>query len=572
MVVRLMRIELLGKPYNGKSVIASGQEAINLYAESNAGDPQAPVQVTYYPTPGYSIYSNPNVELPVRATYRTSVGTAYVVVGTNLYFLTEVQTLVFIGFVADRPSQIIMADNGLVVVLTDGVNGYVVDMTTNDFSQILDPNFYGASYVAFLDTFFIFNRPDTNQFYITASMSNYGMLSNTGVSNGTISGGSLYTTGIYEAVSLTGGTGTGAIANITVAGGVVTVVDIIVGGQDYLLGDVLSADANDIGGTGSGFTYTLTVMETAFDPLDIAAKSGSADPIVAIAASHKELWLIGELTCEVWIGTGAADFYFQLQQGAYIDHGCGAEYSLACQDVVLFWLMQDKQGKNIVVQGGGYKVVEISTPRLVSLIGEYETTSDAIGFCFQIADHAFYCLVFPTANKTWLYDLTTQTWSEWAWTDPDNGTLNRHRANCAMFVYGKNLVGDWENGKVLELNINLYQDDEGPITRVRTFMHLLDEGDKITYDQFIADMQCGTSVQTSEDDPDPVVSLSWSDDRGVTFGNQVEQTLGREGQTLVQPSWNRLGMARDRVFKLTWSANAKTALNGAFVDATKHTA
>ena len=27
--------------------------------------------------------------------------------------------------------------------------------------------------------------------------------------------------------------------------------------------------------------------------------------------------------------------------------------------------------------------------------------------------------------------------------------------------------------------------------------------------------------------------------------------------------WNRLGMARDRVFKLQWSAPVKTALNGA---------
>jgi hypothetical protein len=83
-------------------------------------------------------------------------------------------------------------------------------------------------------------------------------------------------------------------------------------------------------------------------------------------------------------------------------------------------------------------------------------------------------------------------------------------------------------------------------------------------------MECGTSVQTSEDDPDPVVNLSWSDNRGVTFGNKVPQTLGRQGEYLAQPSWNRLGMARDRVFKLEWSANMKTALNGAWVDSTPH--
>lgn len=566
----MARVDLLGRPYWGKSVIASGQEAVNLYAESNQGDQQAPVPVTYYPTPGSAVWANPNVESPVRATYRTSIGTAYVVVGTNLYFLTELQSLVFIGFIADRPSQVIMADNGLVVVLTDGVNGYVIDMETNDFAQILDPNFYGASWCAFLDTFFIFNRPGTNQFYISLSMSNFAMLSNSGIADGTIVGGSLYTNGSYSDVPLTGGSGTGATANITVSGAAVTVVDIVETGQGYVLGDVLSADAADIGGTGSGFTYTITEMVSAFDPLDIAAKSGSADPIVAIIAVHKELWLIGELTCEVWIGTGAADFYFQLQQGAYIDHGCAAEYSVAYQDVVSFWLMQDKQGKGIVVQGGNYQVVEISTPKLVSTFRSYSTISDAIGFCFQIEDHAFYVLIFPTENKTWLYDLTVKTWTEWAWTDPDNGSLNRHRANCGMYAYGKNLIGDWENGKILELDPELYQDEDSPITRIRTFMHMVKEGHRITYDQFIADMQCGTSVQTDEDEASPTVDLSWSDDRGVTFGNALSQSLGREGQYLTQPSWNRLGMARDRVFKLKWSANCKTALNGAWIDKTDH--
>jgi hypothetical protein len=164
--------------------------------------------------------------------------------------------------------------------------------------------------VHFLDTFFIFNRPDTNQFYITTSMANFGLLSNTAIADGTIVGGSLYTNGTYENVPLTGGNGDGATATIIVSGNTVTTVNISDGGKNYVLGNVLSASAADLGGTGSGFTYTITEMGTAFDPLDIAAKSGSADPIVAIIALHKELWLIGELTCEVWIGTGAADFLF----------------------------------------------------------------------------------------------------------------------------------------------------------------------------------------------------------------------------------------------------------------------
>ena len=53
----------------------------------------------------------------------------------------------------------------------------------------------------------------------------------------------------YLDVALTGGTGTGARANITVSSGVVTNVDLTAGGTGYLVGDTLSADFNDIGGT-----------------------------------------------------------------------------------------------------------------------------------------------------------------------------------------------------------------------------------------------------------------------------------------------------------------------------------
>ena len=138
------RIELISAAYSGRSIIASGQECVNLFAEINQQDPQAPAQVTYYPTPGTVLYVDPNFARTVRGTYRTSIGTAYAVIGPNLYFVLNNQTVVFIGNVADRLSQVYMVDNGLVMVLVDGVNGYVIDLSTNAFAQITDPNFYGG--------------------------------------------------------------------------------------------------------------------------------------------------------------------------------------------------------------------------------------------------------------------------------------------------------------------------------------------------------------------------------------------------------------------------------------------
>jgi hypothetical protein len=74
--------------------------------------------------------------------------------------------------------------------------------------------------------------------------------------------GSGYVNAVYSAVPLTGGTGTLASANITVAGGVVTAVTIYNRGTDYSTGDFLSASNTNLGGSGSGFQIeVLSTMD-----------------------------------------------------------------------------------------------------------------------------------------------------------------------------------------------------------------------------------------------------------------------------------------------------------------------
>lgn len=567
----MARFPLISAAYAGKSVISSGQECVNLYAEFVGNiDPQAPTPMTYYLTPGTSLFGkNEEYVFPSRGSYRTSRGTAYYVVGQQVYYVGSNGSLTVIGIIADRPSLVKMKDNGLVVVLVDGANGYVIDMVSNAFAQILDPNFYGADWVELLDTFFIFNNPGTNQFYISVSNADYGMLTNTAIATGILTtAGSGYVNGTYQNVPLTGGSGSGAKATIVVGGGVVTNLTITDPGINYTVGNTLSADNANLGGSGSGLVWTINTTASAFDPLDIAAKSGFNDPILSIAAVHRELWLIGNLTSEVWIGTGAADFYFQQVQGAFINHGTAAQYSMANQDTLVFFIQQNQQGNGLVVQGQGYDVTEISTPRIVKEFKNYSTLEDAIGFCFQIQDHAFYALVFPTADKGWLYDLNSKQWSEWNWLD-SNGVLHRPRINNCMFAFGLILGGDWQTGNLLHLNADIATDytnenNTGPITRIRTFPHIVGkEFNRFSSTSFDADVEVGTVEDSTET---PQISLSWSDNRGVSYGNPVLQDMGRTGEYLTTISWNRLGLSRDRVFKLQWSTNCITALNGGFVD------
>lgn len=74
------------------------------------------------------------------------------------------------------------------------------------------------------------------------------------------SGGSLYANGVYQNVALTGGSGSGAYADIVVSGGSVTSVTLKFGGNFYVVGDSLSASSSTIGSSGTGFTISVSAV------------------------------------------------------------------------------------------------------------------------------------------------------------------------------------------------------------------------------------------------------------------------------------------------------------------------
>jgi hypothetical protein len=65
---------------------------------------------------------------------------------------------------------------------------------------------------------------------------------------------------------------------------------------------------------------------------------------------------------------------------------------------------------------------------------------------------------------------------------------------------------------------------------------------------------------------DNLINLEWSDDRGHSYGSPVSQNIGDRGRYITSLQWQRLGYARDRVFRISWSVPMPTALQGAFID------
>jgi hypothetical protein len=97
------------------------------------------------------------------------------------------------------------------------------------------------------------------------------MMSSGVVDVGAIIGGSGYVSGRYRGVSLTGGSGGGAVADIVVSGGAVTSVEVTYPGGSYVAGDILSCKNSGIGGRGSGFSVPVTGVSGAGPRVAVAA-------------------------------------------------------------------------------------------------------------------------------------------------------------------------------------------------------------------------------------------------------------------------------------------------------------
>ena len=195
------------------------------------------------------------------------------------------------------------------------------------------------------------------------------------------------------------------------------------------------------------------------DPLDFASAEGSPDGVVGLIADHRELWVFGTDSVEVWYDSGAADFPLQRIQGAFNEIGCVSAYTIAKMDNGLFWLGTDARGQGIVYRANGYTGVRISTHAIEYAIAQYGNISDAIAYTYQQEGHAFYVLTFPSGNATWVYDVATQAWHERA--GFDNGEFMRHRSNCQCNFGGNIIVGDFENGNIYTFDLDVYADNGG---------------------------------------------------------------------------------------------------------------
>lgn len=291
------------------------------------------------------------------------------------------------------------------------------------------------------------------------------------------------------------------------------------------------------------------------------------DKLVGMVWDKRNLWLFGEQETEIWYNAGAAAFGiagappFQIVQGTYPQVGCAARFTIQQLDNKIFWVGKDPRGQGIVYMMNGYQPQRISTVPVEYAISTYGDISRATSWTYQEAGHNFYCLNFPSANTTWVFDTLTSAWHERAYLN--TGVLQRHLAECHAFAFNTSIVGDYQNGNLYQLSSTVYTDNGVAIVSRRTSPHIEKDMDRIFYSQFQIDFEPGVGTDGSGQGIDPNVILRYSDDSGRTWSNEKWTTLGKIGHTKHRAQWFRLGHSRARVFEVTITDPVKRILIGA---------
>lgn len=311
------------------------------------------------------------------------------------------------------------------------------------------------------------------------------------------------------------------------------------------------------------FQWSAQNDGTSWDALDFASAEGSPDYITAGIVVNRELWWFGPQSKEVFYSTGT-DTVFDRVTGGFTDQGCTAPHALIQADNTCFWLGQDKNGTAMIYKGRGYTSTRVSTHAIEWHMAEYSTLADCIAWAMQMDGHTFIIFTFPTAAKTWAFDISTNAWSELA-SLGDDGNFAQYRPCYHVLFEGKHLVADPQEGRVLRMTMDVCAELDRPMKSLRSWRQTNAEKKLQKFTTLEIDCQMGQGAVVGQGS-DPLLMLRYSNDGGNQFVSERTCSIGAVGHYENLTRFWDLGMCRDRVWEISITDPVPFAIVGAYLE------
>jgi len=296
-----------------------------------------------------------------------------------------------------------------------------------------------------------------------------------------------------------------------------------------------------------GRQFNLSANEdfTVLDGLDFASVEGSTGNIVSFIVKHREAIFLKTKAGEVWYDAGGSDFPLSRNDGANLEIGCAAPFSLVKKGGVAFWLGRDETGAAAVFQMAAYTPQRISTHALEEKLEAVGDLSGATAFTYSQDGLSFYVLQVPGLDTTWVFEMSSNLWHERA--ELVDGVYAPWRAQFHAYAHGLHVVGD-ASGQLYKLDPAANTNAGDVLVRDRITPHFaLPNLMRQRVGSIQIDGDVGQGLPSGQQ---AALMLRYSDDGGKTWGNWRTLTLGNVGQFKARARATMLGAARDRVWHI----------------------
>src|SRR6266404_812494 len=209
-----------------------------------------------------------------------------------------------------------------------------------------------------------------------------------------------------------------------------------------------------------------TLNALVWPPTNFTAVSVFTDNVLSMLIDHREIFLWGGSKAIVYYDSGNL-FPFDPNPSGIIEQGIGAPLSPVKADNSVFWLNGSERGQGIFFRTQGYLPVRISDHGVEYEISKYARLDDCVGYTMEDQGHTFCVWTFPTAKKTWAYDVSTGFWHQRAFWNPATASFEADQGWGHTFNFGKHLLSDAKVGNIYDLSINYLDDVNRPLRRER---------------------------------------------------------------------------------------------------------
>lgn len=298
---------------------------------------------------------------------------------------------------------------------------------------------------------------------------------------------------------------------------------------------------------------------TTWGALDFATAESSPDSLVRVANVSGQLWLVGDLTIEVWSNTGAASFPFQrLNSAANLSVGTSSPDSFLQIDNTAYWIGKDRNGSGIIYKADGFTPQRLSTEAIELRLQSAPDVGSLKAMAYQEAGHTFYIITGGGMETALVYDISTRLWCEWAYFN-SLGQYELPLTNYLFNAFGKTLALDRTNGNIYHQSQAYFSDNGDEIACDRIFTHIFDNGKPFRVNNLTVNFETGVGNTTITD---PKVMLYLSNDGGRTFYTYYETALGKIGKFLTRAVFWRLGRHRQCTFRVRVTDSVKRVITG----------